>query len=121
MRRRDYSGWRMVWALSVTCTISYGVLLYAFAVFLAPMRHDLHASVGAVSGAVSLSIAVAGVLAPFVGSWLDRHGARALMTAGSVVAAAAVFGWSQSRTLPELYASFVGVGIASAALFYDPA
>jgi len=111
----------MVWALSVTCTISYGVLLYAFSVFLTPMRHDLHASVGALSGAVSLSIAVAGVLAPFVGAWLDRHGARSLMTAGSIVAAMSVAGWSQARTLPELYVAFVGIGIASAALFYDPA
>jgi MFS family permease len=109
----------MVWALSVTTTVSYGVLLYAVSVLLTPMRRDLHASLGALSGAISLSIAIAGVLAPFVGAWLDRHGARALMTAGSAVAAASVVGWSQSRNLPELYLSFAGIGIASAALFYD--
>lgn len=118
-RRRDYRGWRMVWALSVTTTISYGVLLYAVAIFLTPMRRDLHASLGELSGAISLSIAVAGALAPVVGAWLDRHGARALMTGGSVVAGAAVAGWSQARTLPELYLAFVGIGLASAALFYD--
>jgi MFS family permease len=111
----------MVWTLSVTTTISYGVLLYAVAVFLAPMRRDLHASLGELSGAISLAIAVAGVLAPVVGAWLDRHGARALMTAGSVVAGAAVAGWSQARTLPELYLAFAGIGVASAALFYDSA
>ncbi|HET7531223.1 MAG TPA: MFS transporter [Mycobacteriales bacterium] len=118
-RRRDYPGWRMVWALSVTTTISYGVLLYAVSVLLTPMRRDLHASLGELSGAVSLAIAVAGVLAPVVGAWLDRHGARALMTVGSIVAAASVAGWSQARTLPELYLAFAGVGLASAALFYD--
>ena len=109
----------MVWALSVTTTVSYGVLLYAVSVLLTPMRRDLHASLGALSGAISLSIAVAGVLAPLVGAWLDRHGARALMTVGSVVAAASVVGWSQARNLPELYLAFVGIGLASAALFYD--
>src|SRR4051812_35683999 len=109
----------MVWALSVTTTISYGVLLYAVSVLLTPMRRDLHASLGALSGAISLAIAVAGALAPFVGAWLDRHGARALMTAGSLVAAASVAGWSQARSLPELYAAFAGIGVASAALFYD--
>src|SRR4051812_9671828 len=109
----------MVWALSATTTISYGVLLYAVAVFLTPMRHDLHASLGALSGAISLAIAVAGVLAPVVGAWLDRYGARALMTAGSLVAAASVAGWSQARNLPELYLAFAGIGLASAALFYD--
>src|SRR4051794_25679086 len=109
----------MVWALSVTTTVSYGVLLYAVSVLLPPMRRDLHASLGALSGAISLSIAVAGLLAPFVGAWLDRHGARALMTAGSLVAAASVAGWSQARSLPELYLAFAGIGVASAALFYD--
>jgi hypothetical protein len=31
-RRRDFPGWRMVWVLSGTCTVAYGVLFYAFAV-----------------------------------------------------------------------------------------
>ena len=120
-RRRDYLGWRMVWALSVTLTVNFGVLLYAFSVLLPPMRHDLHASVGELSGAVSVSIAVTGLLAPVVGAWLDHHGARSLMALGSLVAAASVAGWSQARTLPELYLAFVGVGVASAAILYDAA
>jgi MFS family permease len=120
-RRRDYLGWRIVWALSVTTTVSYGVLLYAFAVILPPMRHDLHASLGALSAAVSISIAVTALLAPFVGAWLDHHGARSLMAIGSLVAAASVVGWSQARNLPELYLAFIGVGLASSAVLYDSA
>ena len=120
-RRRDYLGWRIVWALSVTTTISYGVLLYAFAVILPSMRHDLHASLGALSAAVSLSIAVTALLAPFVGAWLDHHGARSLMAVGSLVAGASVVGWSQARNLPELYLAFIGIGLASSAVLYDSA
>src|SRR3954471_12475950 len=102
----------MVWALSITTTVSYGVLLYAVAVLLTPMREDLHVSLGALSGAISLAIAVAGILAPFVGSWLDQHGARGLMTVGSLVAGVSVVAWSQARNLPELYLAFVGIGAA---------
>jgi MFS family permease len=120
-RRRDFLGWRIVWALAATTTVNYGVLLYAFAVILPPMRHDLHASLGVISAAVSIGIAVSGVAAPAVGAWLDHHGARSLMAAGSVLAAVSVAGWSQSRTLPELYLSFVGIGLASAAVLYDAA
>ena len=120
-RRRDYLGWRIVWALSVTTTISYGVLLYAFAVILPSMRRDLHASLGALSAAVSISIAVTAVLAPFVGAWLDHHGARSLMAVGSLVAAASVVAWSKARTLPELYLAFIAVGLASSAVLYDSA
>ena len=52
---------------------------------------------------------------------MDRHGARALMTAGSLLAGAAVFGWSQARTVPQLYAAFVVVGLAGAMVLYEPA
>lgn len=111
----------MVWALSVTTTVNFGVLLYAIGVVLPEMHDDLRYSLGALSGAVSLAIAVMGVLAPVTGAWLDHHGARGLMTVGSVVAMASVAGWSQVHSLPQLYLVFAGIGIASAAVLYDAA
>lgn len=111
----------MVWGLAVTTTVNYGVLVYSIAVFLPVMRRDLGASLGALSAAVSIAVAVSGVLAPVAGAWLDRHGARALMTVGSVVGLLSVLGWSRSHSLPALYASFAGIGIASAAVLYDAA
>jgi MFS family permease len=85
------------------------------------MRRDLGASLNELSLAVSLAIAVSGVLAPLSGAWLDRHGARALMTAGSLVAMVSVAGWSQSHSLPALYLSFAGIGVACSAVLYDAA
>jgi MFS family permease len=120
-RRRDFAGWHMVWALSATVTVAYGVLFYAFAVFVVPMREELGASTGQLSGALSLAIAVHGAAAVAVGRHLDRHGARWLMTTGSLVGALSVVLWSQAQTLPQLYLAFVGVGLAGAALMYDPA
>jgi MFS family permease len=120
-RRRDYLGWRIVWGLAATTTVNYGVLLYAFAVILPPMRRDLHASLAALSAGVSIAIAVSGLAAPAVGAWLDHHGARSLMALGSLLAAASVAGWSQARTLPELYLAFAGIGLSSAAVLYDAA
>ncbi len=117
-RRRDFPGWRMVWALAVTETVAYGVLYYSFAVFLVPMQRDLGASTAQLSGALTLAMAVSGVVAVGVGRWLDRHGARGLMTAGSLLGAACVVGWSQVRTLPQLYLVFAGIGLACAAVLY---
>ena len=111
----------MVWALAVTETVAYGVLFYSFAVFLVPMQRDLGASTAQLSGALTLAMAVTGVAAPGVGRWLDRHGARRLMTAGSLLGAACVVGWSQVRTLPQLYLVFTGIGLACAAVLYEPA
>lgn len=121
VRRRDFPGWRMVWALSATCTVAYGVLFYAFAVFVVPMRDELGASTGQLSGALSLAIAVHGAAAVWVGKHLDRHGARWLMTGGSLLGALSVVGWSQAGSLTALYLAFVGVGLAGAAVMYEPA
>ena len=120
-RRRDFPGWRMVWALSVTETVSYGALFYCFAVMVVPMRSALDASTAQLSGALSLAIGVSGIASVPVGRALDRHGARWVMTGGSLLGAASVVAWSQARTVAELYLAFVGIGVAGAMALYDPA
>ena len=120
-RRRDFPGWHMVWTLSATCTVAYGVLFYAFAVFVVPMREDLGATTGQLSGALSLAIAVNGLAAIWVGKHLDRHGARWLMAGGSLLGAVSVAAWSRADGLLGLYLAFVGIGLAGAAVMYEPA
>src|SRR5689334_2818341 len=39
--RARYYGWKIVGALSLTETVSWGILFYAFSIFLVPMRQDL--------------------------------------------------------------------------------
>jgi MFS family permease len=55
------------------------------------------------------------------GRWLDRHGARGLMTAGSVLAVLVVVAWSQIESLPLLYGLFALAGLAMAGTLYEPA
>ena len=74
--RGGYPGWRMVWALAVTETISYGVLYYSFAAFLLPMQHALGSSQTTLTGAFSVSVLVTGAAAVPAGAWLDCCGAR---------------------------------------------
>jgi MFS family permease len=112
---------RVVAALAVTQTVGYGVLFYAFPVLLVPIATGLHASTATVTGAAMVSILVAAGAAISVGRWLDRHGGRALMTGGSVLGVAAVLAWSQVRTIGQLYAVFVLIGLASAASLYEAA
>ncbi len=116
-----FYGWRIVGVLAVTETVSWGILYYAFAVFLVPMQRDLGLSAAVVSGAFSTSVLVAGLSAVIVGRWLDRHGARGLMTSGSVAAALLVVAWSQVRTGWQLYLVFAAIGAVSAMVLYEPA
>jgi sugar phosphate permease len=119
--RRRFYGWRIVGALAVTETVSWGILYYAFAVFQVPMRAELGFSTATMAGAFSVAVLVTGVAAVPVGRWLDRHGARGLMTAGSVAAVLLVLAWSQVTSVAGLYVVFAGIGLVSAAVLYEPA
>ncbi len=111
----------IVAALAVTQTVGYGTLYYAFAVFLVPLAADLKTSTTAVTGTFTASVLASAALAVPVGRWLDRHGGRALMTAGSLVGTLLLVAWSQVQTLGQLYAVQIGIGIASAACLYEAA
>lgn len=113
--------WAIAWTLAFTELISWGILYYAFTALLVPMQDEFGWSAGAITGAYSLSMLVSGLAAPMVGRWLDLHGPRALMTAGSIFGVLLVLAWSQVETLPGFYLIWVGIGLASAATLYEPA
>jgi MFS family permease len=116
-----FYGWRIVGTLAVTETVSWGVLYYAFAVFQVPMRAELGFSSATLAGAFSVAVLATGLAAVPVGRWLDRHGARGLMTAGSIAAVLLVVAWSRVHTVAGLYLVFIGIGLVSAAVLYEPA
>ncbi|MEV0391090.1 MFS transporter [Nonomuraea sp. NPDC050643] len=120
-RVRVSMGWRVVVALAITQTVGWGVLYYAFAVFLGPLQRDLHASASQVTGAFTLAVLITGLAAPLVGRLLDRYGGRGLMTAGSVAGTLAMLAWSRVADVPSLYLVLAAIGVASALALYEPA
>ena len=121
INRPHYYGWNIALALAITETVSYGVLFYAFSVFITPMEAELGWSRGEITGAFSLSLLITGLVAFPVGHWLDRHGARLLMTIGSIGATVMVLLWSQVNTLPEFVLIMALLGACGAAVLYEPA
>jgi sugar phosphate permease len=116
-----YYGWVMLLALSFTQVTSWGILYYGFSVFLKPMGSDLHWSRATMTGAFSLALATSGVAGLFVGRWLDRHGPRLLMTVGSCTAALLLLALSMVRSIALFYLIWAAIGVAMAAIFYEPA
>ena len=119
--RRVYYGWVLIVSLGITETISWGVLYYAFTVYLAPMETEQGWSRGDMTGAFSLALLLAGLAAIPAGRWLDRHGPRLLMSVGSIAATLLVLAWSQARSLPQLYLIWAAIGLTMSATLYDPA
>ncbi|MFN8593687.1 MAG: MFS transporter [Thermomicrobiales bacterium] len=116
-----YYGWKIIWTLAVTETVSWGVLFYAFSVFLVPMQRELGWSTPALTGAYSLALLVAMVGSPPLGRWLDRSGPRLPMTIGSVLGTALVVAWARVENLIVFYLIWAGIGIALALTLYEPA
>jgi MFS family permease len=114
-------GWGIVGALSITETVSWGILYYAFAVFLIPMQRELGFSTAELTGAFSLALLVSAVAGVAVGRWLDRRGPRELMTAGSIAGTLLVLAWSQVDGLAAYYALWIGIGLVMAVVLYEPA
>ena len=113
--------WAMAWTLGITELISWGIIYYAFSALLVPMQNEFGWSTGAITGAYSLALLISGFLAPTVGRHIDRHGARGIMTAGSILGTLLMLAWSQVDTLVGFYLVWIGIGIAFAGTLYDPA
>ena len=117
----DRRAWAITGALSVTETVSYGILYYAFAAFLVPMQEDLGWSTAQLTGAFSLAILVSAIAGIPVGRYLDRRGPRGLMTLGALGGTLLVLAWSRVDGLIAFYAVWLGIGLAMAAVLYEAA
>ncbi|MBC7813877.1 MAG: MFS transporter [Burkholderiales bacterium] len=116
-----YYGWYITIALAITETISWGIIYYAFSVFITPMENELGWSRSELTGGFSLALLVAGAMAFPVGTWIDRHGPRLLMTVGSILASLLIVAWSQVSDKTTFYLIWAGLGVCAAAVLYEPA
>lgn len=111
----------IVAVLSVTETVTWGIVYYGFPVFLRPMEQDLGASRVAITAAFSIGLGVSALSSISVGRWLDARGPRALMTAGSILATVLTFAWARVDSLGSLYVVWFLMGFAMATTLYEPA
>ena len=112
---------RALAALCATQITSWGVLYYAFPV----LAGDITAATGwptpAITAALTVSQLAAALAGIPVGRWIDRHGPRGTMTAGSVLGVSALVVVATARNLPSFFAGWVLAGAAMGAVLYPPA
>ena len=82
---RVYRGWYLVGAALVAQFVALGAPVYATGVFLKPMSEDLGWSRAQFTIGLTLGQFVMGAAGFFIGSYIDRHGARPLMLIGIAV------------------------------------
>ncbi|MCM2297166.1 MFS transporter [Rhodoferax sp.] len=106
--------------LSLAQLISWGSVFYLFSLLIEPLERDLGLSRAEVSLAFSLGLLAEGLMAYPVGRWIDRGHERAVMTAGSLLAGLCLVLHSVVTGLTGLYAVWLGLGAAMAAVLYSP-
>ena len=113
--------WVILSTLSVTETISWGILYYAFGILLAPMEREMGWSRAQSTAAFSIALLVSACFAVPAGRWVDRGGARLMMTLGSCAGVGLMVAWARVENLPALYLIWGAVGVTMAAVLYEPA
>ena len=111
----------LVPSLGIAQIVSWGTLIYAFALLQAPMAGDLQTSTTSIMGAFSVALAFQGVGAPVVGRLIARFGGRAVLGWGAVLSAAVFAAMALSTQARHFWLLAPFLGAAQAATMYEAA
>jgi predicted MFS family arabinose efflux permease len=112
---------RLVAGLGAAQLVCWGVSYYLMGVFGEDIARDLGWSRTLTYGGFAGAVALMGVISPIVGSLVDRHGGRRIMTIGSALLAIGLLGLSQAREPVAYFAAWIVMGLAMRMTLYDAA
>ncbi len=109
------SSWKVVAAGFLCMTVAAGIGWYVFPVYLTSIEAELGATRTQMSLAVTVWALVGGAFSPFVGRWIDKYGARKVMTAGTICQILTTVLLGRMTSLWQMYVLFVFASFASVA------
>lgn len=110
---------QIVWPLAVAETIVWAAMFYSFPALLLVWERDLGWSKTELSGALTLALVAAAVLAPVVGRLIDHGLARFVFTGCTLAGAVFLILLSLVTELWQFYLVWLGLGIAMAGCLYE--
>lgn len=112
---------KSVLGLGITTTIGYGTLYYSISIMSEEFATHFNWSKSFIFAIISLGILLGGLIAPTVGSILDKHGARNLMSLGSLLCAVGLFFLSFVETKFQFIAAILFLEVVSVLVLYEAA
>ena len=109
-----------VW-LSLPQLITWGSVIYTFSLLMVPLEAELGMGRAESSLAFSLALLAEGLMAYWVGRWIDAGHERRVMTLGSVWVGLGLLGHSFVTSVAGFYAAWIWLGLGMAATLYNPA
>ena len=101
--------------------ITWGSVFYTFALLAHPIELTLGLSRAESSFAFSLALLCEGLMAFWVGRWIDAGHERQVMTGGSIIVGLGLLAHSQIHSLLEFYLVWAWLGLGLSATLYTPA
>lgn len=112
---------RFVFWLSWVQLISWGSVFYGFSLFMEPLEIELSMTRAQSSLGFSLALLAEGLLAFWIGRWIDRGFERRIMTSGSVLIGLSFFAHSYVTSVTGFYLAWLSLGLGLSATLYPPA
>lgn len=106
-------------SLGVSMAIGYGTLFYSFAILAPAIIDDTGWSRSFVYSAFSIALIAGTLTAPLAGRLIDRHGARAVLSAGSALAAIALVFLSAATSKTAFIAGLIAVEACAMFVQYE--
>ena len=110
-----------VLALGITQITAWGTSYYCLGVLAGPISQDTGWSRGFVFLGFTVALLAMGLVSPAVGRAIDRHGARTVMTLGTVLVSAGLFALAHVHREPAYLAVWVFLGLGMRMCLYDAA
>ena len=127
---RPRGGWRVrftdpmvsaVIALGITQITAWGTSYYCLGVLAGPISQDTGWSRGFVFLGFTVALLVMGLVSSAVGRAIDRHGGRAVMTAGTVLVSTGLFALAHVRSEAAYLVVWAFLGLGMRLCLYDAA
>jgi MFS family permease len=113
--------WRAVSVLGITQILAWGTIFYSPVLTVPLIATDRGWSIAFAMGGFSLGLFVGGLVAPFVGRAIDRHGGHVVMPIGSLIGALGLAGLVYAERPAAYLAVWMVLGVGISASLYDPA
>jgi len=110
-----------VCALGITQITGWGTSYYCLGVLAGPIAQDTGWSRSLIYFGFTAALLAMGLVSTWVGRAIDRHGARAVMSAGTVLVSTGLYGLAQVRGEQAYLAAWVFLGIGMRLCLYDAA
>src|SRR5207247_1196141 len=108
-------------ALGITQITAWGTSYYCLGVLAGPIGRDTGWSRGFIFLGFTVALLVMGLVSRTVGRTIDRHGARAVMTLGTVLVSTGLFALAHARNETAYLAVWAFLGLGMRLCLYDAA